>query len=169
MEWSYNINGNDLFETFAVGIENGVEDFLKFPSRKASVQTDWQEEQGLDIDLSNPVFASRDIVLKCWCAGNGNVDFWKKYNGFFVQISQPGTFVLFNTTIQIGFNVFYKQAGTVSFITNQGGNKEVAAKFEITVTEPKPMTGFRVQPTTGYLVDSNGNPILTNSGKYIII
>lgn len=168
MDWSYSINGNDLFDTCGVGISTGVNDFLNLKT-KPPLETNFADENGKDVDLKNRKIDSRNMKLSAWCKGDNNVNYWKNYNVFISLLIQDGTFILFNTTIQIGFSVYFDSITNSKFYTNQSGNREVGSTFDLNLIEPLPMSGFRVQPSTGYLIDANGNPILTNSGRYIII
>lgn len=63
---SYFLDGYSLFQYFGVGVQSGSSDLLKFPDRKDSTTHDWQDENGIDIDLSRVFMASREATFNMW-------------------------------------------------------------------------------------------------------
>ncbi len=59
------VDGVDVFERFGVYvIDGGWDSLLAFPPLKTVPSNDWQEEDGLECDLSAPVLNTRDVTLK---------------------------------------------------------------------------------------------------------
>ncbi len=59
----YYIDGIDLWTTFRIGVEKGSDDFLKIPQRKESTTHDWQDEDGIDIDLTRNFYKHEHFYL----------------------------------------------------------------------------------------------------------
>lgn len=149
---NYFIDGKDFWTIFSIIVESGSDDFLKYPSKKDSITRDWSDADGVDVDLSQVFFNSRDISLRCSILANDAADFWAKYEGFIYQWKQPGYH-----RIQVGqfglrsFYCFYKDTSAFTRFTrvlDDEGHVKVACKFTISMTE--------------------GEPVLTNNDTFIV-
>ena len=59
------IDGKDVFAEFGVFVLNGgYDELVAFPSLKSIKSIDWQEEDGIDADLSEPVLDSKEFSMK---------------------------------------------------------------------------------------------------------
>lgn len=59
------IDGKDIYTNFGLCVaEGGNNDIVAFPPLKAVKSNDWQEEDGIEADLSSPVLNTRDISIK---------------------------------------------------------------------------------------------------------
>lgn len=59
------IDGHDAYSVFGVYIiEGGYSELVAMPPLKSIESNDWQEEDGIEADLSAPVLNTRDIQLK---------------------------------------------------------------------------------------------------------
>lgn len=64
------IDGKDAFAEFGVFVsEGGYNDLVAFPSLKSVKSIDWQEEDGIDADLSEPVLDSKELNMKFALSG----------------------------------------------------------------------------------------------------
>lgn len=64
------IDGKDAFAEFGVFVsEGGYNDLVAFPSLKSVKSIDWQEEDGIDADLSQPVLDSKEFNMKFALSG----------------------------------------------------------------------------------------------------
>lgn len=64
------IDGKDAFAEFGVFVsEGGYNDLVAFPSLKSVKSIDWQEEDGIDADLSEPVLDSKEFNMKFALSG----------------------------------------------------------------------------------------------------
>lgn len=65
------IDGFDAFEVFGLFIlKNGYENLLSFPRFKKLESNDWFEEDGLEVDLSNPVFEPNEFSIEFGFVGS---------------------------------------------------------------------------------------------------
>lgn len=84
------IDNDDLFLKYGLYItEGGYDSLLAFPPLKKIDTNDWQEEDGIEADLSTPTLDSREVTIPM-TAGNGN-----DIAGFFAAISD-GAYHVFN-------------------------------------------------------------------------
>lgn len=64
------IDGKDAFAEYGVFVsEGGYNDLVAFPSLKSVKSIDWQEEDGIDADLSTPVLDSKEFNMKFTLSG----------------------------------------------------------------------------------------------------
>ena len=65
MKGAFYIDGEDMYLRFgAVLISGGYDDILTFPSLKEPEKNDWPEEDGVEVDLSDPKLDSKEITLE---------------------------------------------------------------------------------------------------------
>jgi hypothetical protein len=58
------IDGTDIYDAYGASIlRGGYNDLLTFPAFKELPSNDWAEEDGIDVDLSEPAFESREISI----------------------------------------------------------------------------------------------------------
>lgn len=131
-------DGYDLKESFGIVFTNGSDTFLALPKRKDSVNHNWPEEQGIDIDLSNPTYESRDFVLNCALIASSRADFFTKYDAFWTQLSSLGTHELYHADLDKTFLVFYKSQANVTKLSKIINTTKVGIKFDLTLSETNP-------------------------------
>src|SRR5436190_9059255 len=104
------IDGIDLWTAFNMIIEKGSADFLRYPPKKDSVQHDWKDSHGIDVDLSRYFFKERQGVLNMAMIADSEDDFWEKHNSFIATLTQPGTRRLsLKSHGQNSYDIFYKE------------------------------------------------------------
>lgn len=69
------INGNDAFLRYGVLLaQGGINDLLKYPTRKAFIYNDWFELEGIDADLSEPLFEPKEVNLTFYASNDSNLE-----------------------------------------------------------------------------------------------
>lgn len=69
------INGNDAFLRYGVLLtQGGINDLLKYPTRKAYLYNDWFEQEGIDADLSEPLFEPKEVNLTFYASSDSNLE-----------------------------------------------------------------------------------------------
>lgn len=59
------IDGRDAYTEFGVWVvEGGWNELLSYPPLKPVVYNDWQEEDGVEVDLSDPILDSQEVSIK---------------------------------------------------------------------------------------------------------
>lgn len=67
------IDGNDAYKLYGVYVvQGGWNELIAYPPLKPVDSNDWQEEDGIEADLSAPVLDTREIQLKVALAGGDN-------------------------------------------------------------------------------------------------
>lgn len=67
------IDGKDIYAEYGVYVvQGGWNELIAYPPLKAVDNNDWQEEDGIEADLSAPVLDTREIQLKVALAGGDN-------------------------------------------------------------------------------------------------
>lgn len=146
---AYILNGKDLFGVFGVTVQSGSGTFLSFPERKGSLQHNWSDQDGLDIDLSAPRFEARDFRLQCTLITNSRSDFWTKYNGLFTELSAMGTHQLYVEDLDKTYTLYYKNQTNLKKLTRLANNMLIGVSFDLVFGETDPMDNIEAV----YLVD----------------
>lgn len=69
------INGIDAFLRYGVLLaQGGINDLLKYPTRKAYLYNDWFEQEGIDADLSEPLFEPKEVNLTFYASNDSNLE-----------------------------------------------------------------------------------------------
>jgi hypothetical protein len=148
------------FAQFSMIVEDGSADFLKFAPRKASIQHDWGDANGVDIDLSRIFLKERSGTLNCAIITDTEDDFWLKHTAFITQFTQPGLHRLQITAhSQRSYFVCYQDCTNYRQIRALKGSTlegQVAHKFALQILEPQP----RIDNQNIFLVDHNGKFII---------
>lgn len=155
------LDGIDIYTTFGVVIEEGSADFLRYPPKKNSIEHDWQDANGRDVDLSRIFFDQREGVLNCAIFATSEEDFWTKHEQFISQWMQPGLRrLIFKSHGERSYYVYYKETNNYSQIKalkGEDGERLVAGRFSLVIVEPEP----QVDASHIFLVDGEGNFIVT--------
>ncbi|SEV88959.1 hypothetical protein SAMN05428988_0162 [Chitinophaga sp. YR573] len=155
----YWMDGKDLYLVYGVTIESGSDDLLKFPKRKSSISHDWQDENGIDVDLSRVYFESRPVTLSCNLIVSTPEEFRIKYNAFIAMLVQPDLRRLELAEFGTSYYVYYSECPSFTRYTrikigiNAG---KVACKFQINLIEKNPT------------VDASNVFIITDDNRFLI-
>ncbi|KAA2241667.1 hypothetical protein F0L74_17470 [Chitinophaga agrisoli] len=156
----YLMDGADLWLVYGVTISAGSDDLMKFPARKDSISHDWEDENGIDIDLSRVFFQSREASFQCNIIANDETDFWQKYSGFLAMLAKPDLRRLEIAELSRSFYVYYKGCNSFTRFTRikSGAYKgKITAQFSIALTERAPV----IDSSNVYVVEEQGRFIIT--------
>ena len=155
------IDGFDLWVAFNMIVESGSADFLKYAPKKDSIQHDWIDTNGIDVDLSRYVFKERTGTLRCAIITSSEADFFAKHDSFIATLTQPGSRRLqFASHGDRQYNVFYKECNSydqVKALRGDPTNDLIAHRFNLVLTEAQP----GVDSDLIYIVDDEGRFIVT--------
>lgn len=152
------LDGMDLWDVFGVFVESGSDDFLKFADKKQSIEHDWMDADGLDVDLSHKFWKDKDITLHCAMVASNEDDFWAKRDAFIAQLRKPGpNRIEVNEFGARSFYVFYKQMIALTRLTRLKDG-QVALKFIIVFTQNE-LTAE--EQNTVFIIDEDGRFIVT--------
>lgn len=154
----YLMDGFDLWNSFGITIEKGgLDDLLKLPKRKQSIQHDWLDEDGLDIDLTRTFLEAKESVLKCFIIADTEAEFWTHYNQFLSLLVKPGTRRFTVNVFNMDYYIYYKDCTIYQKLTAFKQTGKLICKFNLTIAERVP--GFQNLPT--FLVNETGQFIIT--------
>ena len=154
------IDGIDLYTAFNVFIEEGSADFLKFPPKKQSIEHDWMDANGRDVDLSRIFFDQREGVLDMAIIATDSEDFFLKQGLLISQMIQPGTRRLtLSSHGERSYYIYYKECNNYRPVKPLTGADTglFAYRFSMVVVEPEP----QVDASHQFLVDEEGHFIIT--------
>lgn len=159
------IDSNDWYDVYGwVVAPNGYDDFLRFWDRKTPMQHDWADANGIDVDLTTPVFKAKEINMPGAIVAKTEAEFWTRYRAMFNLLAQPGTRRIYVAEFSRSFYVYYDSCTAFGRLTRIKGN-QVACKYTLKFIEPVPSL---FNPFS-YLVDKNGNKLITKLSNKIII
>lgn len=135
----YYLNGKDLFLIFGVMLEKGsTNDFLKYPDKKDSIEHDWQDANGIDVDLSRIFVKQKEINIKCLMIGVSTEDFWNKYRYFFAEWLTPGLKRFTVSEFDQSFFVYYKSSSEPKRFTRIKNTTKIIFEFSLNIIEQEP-------------------------------
>lgn len=133
----YYINGYDLQATFGVLITNGTNAFMQLPERKPSVQNDFQNQNGIDIDLFEPKFAARTFVFNCVITAPTIEAFKSQYFGLFQLLKQQDEYTVFNDWLNMMIYLYFeKQTNISNMYSTPGGGFGMMFSLQFGETDP---------------------------------
>lgn len=136
------LDGIDMWATFGVFIEEGSSDFLRYAPKKESIQHDWQDANGIEVDLSRIFFGPRDVILNCAIIVNTEEEFWEKHGFLISQLIQPELHRLsFKSHGERSYYVYYKECNNYKSVVPIKGDGLAgikAYKFSLVLVEPEP-------------------------------
>jgi len=154
----YLMDGFDLWTQFGITIEKGgLDDLLKIPKRKQSIEHNWTDENGLDVDLTRNYFEAKDSTLKCIIIADSEIKFWDQYNRFISLLTKPGTRRFTVNVFNMDYYVYYKDCTIYSKLTAFKNTGKLICKFSLTISETTP--GFQNVPI--FLTDEDNRFIIT--------
>lgn len=155
------LDGHDIWKTFSLIIYDGATTFLELPEVKPKIERDWQNANGLSVNLNRVFYKSREITLSCYLLEYSEAEFIKKRDLLLTQLSKPGERRLSFTSMgQRSFYVDYLNSTGWNHIEPLSGvshSREVMYEFNIIVRE--------LNPAKGMIED---NFLVTEDGRYII-
>ncbi len=83
------IDGVDIATMGAFICRSGDNDFISFPQRKDPPENDWPEEDGAEVDDSDPVFHAKKVTVKYYLKGD-QITFINRLSGFVDLHRQSG-------------------------------------------------------------------------------
>ena len=93
----------DIEAAFGIRItKDSYSKLFAFPKRKEPPHNDWQDEDGIDVDLSEVVFEPRNITLSFAAGKNADLD------GFFELLMSPGYKIFVFNFFQMELKLRYK-------------------------------------------------------------
>lgn len=150
----YFLNGVDIEATYGCVITNGMDMFFQLPGRKDSVDNDFEDEDGEDIDLTAPKFKARPFGFNCTIDSTGPSDFKTKFFGMFAILKQQDTYTLYNDFFDMTLNLYYIDQ------TNPSGmyktEKGIAMSFTLNFGETDPFGNMPIVE----LIDDLGNVLV---------
>ncbi|MEO7016270.1 MAG: hypothetical protein ABI067_06975 [Leifsonia sp.] len=137
----YLINGSNLETIYGIKITNAVVPFFAFPERKASTQNNFPDQNGIQVDLTNPTFSARIFTFNCVQSSDTIANLTNTYFALFTLLKIQGTYSIYNDFVNMAVYAFYqKQANlTPPFRNSKGG---VSIKFDLIFGETDPFANI---------------------------
>lgn len=152
----YSINSTP-FSDFGVSVESseGVTNML---TRKPSITRNWQDYHGEQIDLSEPVFEPRNIVLNCNLIASSADDFLTKQNSFKAEFEKSNLqrlMIDFIANKPLVYEVYLSDGIDIQKRWRDG---QMYGRFALRLREPEPVK--KVVKFTGAIT---GNLVMTSN------
>lgn len=128
------IDGKDAYTMFGVYVQmSGWNELIAMPPLKAVPYNDWQEEDGVEVDLSEPVLDSREVTIHFACR-----EAYSRYFAF-IQLLSDGAYHTFSGS-SIGRTFKLRLVGVGTFTTN-GELGDISLKF----ADDFPLDGYQYE------------------------
>lgn len=155
------IDGIDLYLTFKVVVETGSADWLKPPPRKESIEHDWKDSHGKEIDTERFFFDSREGVLNMALVADSEEEFREKLDHFVSHLTQPGKrrFSL-KAHGERSYYIIYKETNNFTALKPLRGSDmegKVVYRFSMVFVEPEP----QIDNSHTFLIDEEGRFLIT--------
>lgn len=127
------IDGLDLYDTYGVYITyGGYNSLVSYPPLKAVPFNDWPEENGKEVDLTNPVLDTKAFSISFAVASGGNA------RNFFLSLTD-GAYHTFDFT-EIGYNsVILRMIGQQNLKLSPQGDQFL---FSLTFSDDFPLRSY---------------------------
>lgn len=89
-------------------IENGMSGLFTLPTRKTPTTIDWLDEDGLEVDLSDPVWESPNLTMSMHVAPGAEQEFNELMLSAFVPIRFPNSFRVLKLRYLAASNLKYR-------------------------------------------------------------
>jgi len=126
----------DIWTTYGAFLLKGSYDALmKLPKRKESLNNNWPDQNGLDIDLTDPHYEVLEADLSFIVSASSEAQWWTRYNALRTLLLSSGLRTIYVRELSKTFHAFYKDTVTYEQLTTiKRVNKVVARcvlKFSI--------------------------------------
>lgn len=125
------INGVDIAQWDMFILKGSDSDFLSFPERKTPTSNNWQEYDGLDVDLSEIYFNAKKVTTDFFVKADAGAEFLYRLNAFHTLISTPGTLSLYSREFDRTFDLRF--VSCPEYRHTNGMYKDGTKRGEITV------------------------------------
>ena len=145
------IDDNDAFLRYGVLLaQGGINDLIKYPTRKAYLYNDWFEHEGIDADLSEPLFEPKEVSLTFYASSDSNLE------EFVTDLTRSVYHTFEDKLLQREFNLRLIKQTAVSLVNGFYFTTIVFAD-DFTVEEMTRNSSYPVSsallPDTGYTID----------------
>lgn len=114
------MDGEDIFTKYGVVVsDGGLASLVQWPSLKDVESNDWFEEDGLEVDLSAPRLASRDVDIPLSLVKGNDI------LGFIVMLGSRTFHEVHSPDLGITFRLRYVSCGSVSTANGEVGTASV--------------------------------------------
>lgn len=114
------IDGEDIFEKYGVVVsDGGLASLVQWPQLKAVESNDWFEEDGLEVDLSAPRLASRDVEIPLSLVRGNDI------LGFLAMLGSKTFHEVYSPDLGITYRLRYVSCGSVSTVNGDVGTASV--------------------------------------------
>ena len=137
------LDGIDVWKNFAIAIEKGTSDTLRYPAFKPPISHDWPDQNGIDVDLTKKFFKEREVTLQCRLVAYTESEFWLKHNAFIQLWAKPG---LRRLSIKShggrSYYVYYQDCSNYKQINAKAlkgiDDNMIVHEFNLRIIEPSP-------------------------------
>lgn len=131
------VNGITLEDTFNTVVPNSVKLFMALPDRKTSVSNDWEDENGLDIDLTNPTFEARTFQFQCVTRGATMEELKANYFALFTLLKISGQYTWYNDFVNMTIYVYFQKQTSMDNVYKDGnGGLAINHTLQFGETDP---------------------------------
>src|ERR1035437_8452547 len=122
----------DIWTTYgAFMLKGSYDSFMKPAKRKVSLSNNWPEQNGLDIDLTDPKYEAKEVEPSFILSASSETEWWTRYNAFFALLKLAGERSFYVRELNKTFLIYYIETPTYVQLTKIKSVNQVVAQFTI--------------------------------------
>lgn len=138
----YSINGSKLSDMGI--IVEGSKGIVGVLQRKPSISRNWADYHGEQIDLSEPIFEPRNIILECALIADSKEQFYAQLNILKTELEKPNLQRLMLENIELGMGyatplIYEVYLSDELEIDKRWRNGQMYGRFSLKLREPEPV------------------------------
>jgi len=159
------IDGHDGWQDFGIVVlKNGWNDWLLFPEMKSPFSYNWEDEDGIEVDLSNVFVKEKNVSLQVLFIADSQKKFWENYRKLQDALIAPGIRTIYINEIGRLFEVYYNKCSEISKFTRLKNTNKIAVGMTIDFVMPNPI----LEVFRALLFGSNEDMITANGNNILI-
>jgi len=159
------IDGRDGWRDFGIVVlKDGWNDWLSFPEMKPPFSYNWEDEDGIEVDLNSVFVKEKNVSLQILFIAGSQSEFRKNYNALMDVLISPGIRTIYINEMERMFEVYYSKCPEISKYTRLKKTNRIAVGMTIDFVMPNPLAEvFRA------LLFGSGESTVTENGNNVLI
>jgi hypothetical protein len=162
------IDNKDAWAEYGLfALKDTLSDWLAFPDMKEPFTHDWEDEDGLEVDLDNVYVKEKNASLNVMFVADSPEKFRRNYNRAKTILTAPGLRTIYLGELEMTFGAYYTSTSNVSTITRMRSVNKVMARMTLHFVIPAPTTGYF--PMADMLFGSEQHTLTTNGTNTVTV
>jgi hypothetical protein len=148
-------------------LKDTLDEWLAFPDRKEPFTHDWEDEDGIEVDLDNVYVKEKNASLNVLFVAGSPEQFRRNYDRAKAMLTAPGLRTVYLGELEMTFGAYYTRTSNVSTITRMRSVNKVMAQMTLHFVIPAPTTDYFTMAEM--LFGSEQQTITTNGANTVTV